>query len=225
MNQLPFVALKRLAAAFTASVCLAATPAFAHPHVFTAMRTSVMVNAQSQISGVRVFWTFDEIYSQFALEDMDTDKDGTFSADEIRPLTEENIKSLAESNYFVAMRQANKTLPQGAVTEYGQTLNDGKLTLSFVLPLAQPIDPKSGEVQIKVYDPDFFIAFDYFADDPVKLEGTLAQGCAMHLKALPTDEELDQTRAFLSDKGAEWQPENNEDFGSMFAQSLQVTCA
>ena len=79
-------------------------------------------------------------------------------------------------------------------------------------------------MQIKIYDPEFFIAFDYAPTDPVKLSGTLASGCAMALKPLPTTEELDKTRNFLADKSVDWKPENQEDFGAVFAQALMVEC-
>jgi hypothetical protein len=52
----------------------------------------------------------------------------------------------------------------------------------------------------------------------------LPDGCAMSLKPLPTNEELDQTRQALADKPQDWKPEQPTDFGAMFAQALVVTC-
>lgn len=210
--------------AFMAVLTLLPAPALAHPHVWTDTRSSLIVDAQGRISGVRVEWAFDENYTTFALEGLDTNGNGSYEPDEIKPLTDENIKSLVESNYFVVMRQAGKVLPQGKVTDYAQTYNQTRLTLYFVLPLQTPVDPRGGEFQYKIYDPDFFIAFDYVKEDPVELEGSLPQGCAMELKPLPTDEELDQTREFLASKDKDWQNETQEDFGALFAQPVVVTC-
>jgi ABC-type uncharacterized transport system substrate-binding protein len=93
------------------------------------------------------------------------------------------------------------------------------------LPLAAPANPKDGPFEVKVYDPDFFIAFDYVGEQPVSLEGTLPTGCTMTLEDLKTDEEIEQTRDMLSEKGKDWKPETDVDFGSMFARPVMVTCA
>lgn len=209
-----------------AMTCLVASAgaAAAHPHVWTDMRSSLIVDGQGLITGIRVEWTFDEGYATFALEGLDTNGDGTYGPDEIKPLTDENIKSLAESNYFGFMRQGGKLLPHGAVADYAQTYDGSRLTLFFVLPLATPVDPRKGEFDYKVYDPDFFISFDYVKDAPVELEGTLPQGCSWELKPLLSDEELEAKRNFLSEKGKDWVNETGEDFGSLFARPVVVTC-
>ena len=202
-----------------------AQSAFAHPHVWTVIRNTVVAGADGKVTGVKVDWAFDETYSGFALEGLDANGDGKFAPEEIAPLTKENIESLVESNYFISVKQSGKSLPYAPVTEYGQSYDGAKLTLSFLFPLQEAADIKAAPIEIKVYDPDFFIAFDYAPDSPVKLEGQLAAGCAMTLKPLPTTEELDQTRTFLADKGADWKPDEAQDFGAMFAQGLLVSCS
>ena len=122
-------------------------------------------------------------------------------------------------------KQAEVEIPQAAVTVYGQDMVDEKLSLWFELPFATPVNPKAGEIVARVYDPDFFIAFDYIPDKPPQIEGKLPDGCSMVLKPLMTNEELDQTRAMLSDKPQDWKPDQPTDFGEMFAQPLVVTCA
>jgi len=42
---------------------------------------------------------------------------------------------------------------------------------------------------------------------------------------IPSDTTVDQTKQMLSTKGKDWKPDNNEDFGSMFAQAALVECA
>ena len=203
----------------------AALPAAAHPHLFSTMQTALMTTSDGKISGLRIRWNFDETYTQFSLEGLDLNKNGTYEPDEIKPLTDENIKSLVESKYFTVAKQAGTEVPLGAVTVYGQDMIDEKLSLWFELPFATPVDPKAGEFIARVYDPDFFIAFDYMPEKPPQIEGKLPDGCSMVLKPLMTNEELDQTRAMLSDKPQDWKPEQPTDFGEMFAQPLVVTCA
>jgi ABC-type uncharacterized transport system substrate-binding protein len=202
-----------------------ASPAAAHPHVWVDMESSLIVNAKGLVEALSIEWTFDDNYAQTALEGLDTDGDGAYSKAELDPLTKENITSMKEYDYFTAFRQGAGKLPLNDVTEYGQIYADGRLKLFFKVPLKEPADPKTGELMIKVYDPDFFIAFDYVKDAPVSLDGTLPPGCTMELKPLKTDAETDQTLAMLSEKGPDWKPETEEDFGALFAQPLVVACA
>jgi ABC-type uncharacterized transport system substrate-binding protein len=206
-------------------LCLAANAASAHPHVWTDMRSALMVNDKGLITGIRIEWTFDEGYATYALEGLDVNNDGVYDPEEIRPLTEENIKALKESSYFGFMRFKGAIQPQGAVTNYAQTYTNNRLNLFFELPLATPIDPKTGAFTYKIYDPDFFISFDYVKDEPVELEGALPTGCTWQLEPLLSDEELEKKRDFLAQQGLDWKPEQQEDFGALFAQPVSVTCA
>jgi ABC-type uncharacterized transport system substrate-binding protein len=200
------------------------TTVAAHPHLFATVETAIMTTPQGLISGLRIRWNFDETYTQFSLEGLDLNNDGTYSNEEIEPLTKENIKSLVESKYFTKALQGGQELAQAPVTVFGQDMIDGKLSLWFELPFAAPVDPKSGVFEARIYDPDFFIGFDYMPEKPPVLEGSLPAGCGMALKPLPTTEELDQTRSMLADKPQDWKPDQPTDFGAMFAQPLTVTC-
>jgi ABC-type uncharacterized transport system substrate-binding protein len=215
----------KLTCLLAALLALATTGgAVAHPHVFSTMRTMILADDVGHVKAVGVEWLFDENYTQFALEGLDLNNNGAYEPEEIQPLTDENIKNLLESQYFTFLRQNGKLLEQGPVTQYGQDLDDGRLKLFFIVPLKQPADPRTGAVELKVYDPDFFIAFDYEQTDAVRLQGKLPDGCKMDLKPLPSTEDMDQTRNFLADKGTDWTPEQPTDFGSMFAQALVVSC-
>ncbi|NJM30114.1 MAG: DUF1007 family protein [Rhizobiales bacterium] len=202
----------------------AVSPALAHPHVWVEMRSDVVFDDAGTISGVNIEWTFDDAYAQMALDGLDANKDGFYSEPEIAPLTKENMKSLKDYGYFTVMRLNGNLLETGEAKEAGQLYANDKLKLHFHVPLKQPLDPRSGEFIVKVYDPDFFIALDYAKDEPVTVIGQMPKGCAMEVKPVPTDEELEQTREMLSAKGKDWKPENNEDFGAMFAQPVIVSC-
>jgi ABC-type uncharacterized transport system substrate-binding protein len=196
----------------------------AHPHLFATMQTAVMTSAEGKVTGLRIRWNFDETYTQFSLEGLDLNNNGTYEPEELKPLTDENIKSLVESTYFTIAKFDNQELPQGPVTVYGQDLTDGKLSLWFELPFVTPVDVKAGHFEVRIYDPDFFIGFDYAADKPTEVVGQLPAGCAIKLLPLPTNEELDQTRTMLADKPQDWKPEQPTDFGAMFAQALVIPC-
>lgn len=202
----------------------AATPAMAHPHVWVEMRSDLVLNDKGQVSAVNLMWTFDDAYAQMALEGLDTNGDGVYDPSELEPLTRENIDSLKDYGYFTYVRYNGQKQAIGAPVDAGQIYSNNKLQLHMQVPLLTPLDPAKGAFVLKIYDPDFFIAFDYPKEDPVSVIGTLPQGCELVVKPVPTDAELDQTRAMLATKGADWKPENAEDFGAMFAQPVTIQC-
>ena len=68
-------------------VSLVSSQAFAHPHVWVDMQSTVVFTDGGLIKGVDVEWTFDDAYAQMALDGLDVDKDGFYSQEELAPLT------------------------------------------------------------------------------------------------------------------------------------------
>lgn len=198
--------------------------AAAHPHVWIEMQSDVVFNDQGLIQGVNLTWSFDDGYTQMALDGLDTNGDGVYSQSELDPLTKENIASLKDYEFFTVMRLNGEKQEIGEVGEYGQIWSNNKLELHFQVPLKTPADPKAAEFSFKVYDPEFFIAIDYGKDDPVSVAGAMPTPCKLVVKPVPTSAELEQTQAMLATKGKDWKPETNEDFGAMFAQAVVVQC-
>ena len=202
----------------------AGTEARAHPHVWIEMQSDVVFTEDGLIKGVNLEWTFDDAITPMALDGLDTDGDGLYSQSELAPLTRENIESLKDYEYFAVMRANGEQLKISAVTDFGQIWSNNKLTLHLQIPLEKPVDPKTQEFVLKVYDPEFFIAIDYAKENPVDVVGKMPEPCKLVVKPVPTDAELDQTRTMLSTKGTDWKPENAEDFGAMFAQAVSIAC-
>lgn len=211
-------------AASLAILAAAAAPAVAHPHVWIEMRSDVVFNDQGQVTALNLMWTFDDSYAQVALDGLDANGDGVYSPSELETLTRENIASLKDYDFFTVMRFNGQKQVLGEVKEFGQIWSNDKLQLHLQVPLKVPVDPTKGEFVAKVYDPDFFIAIDYAKDDPVTAIGAMPKNCQLVLKPVPTDADVEQTRAMLSTKGPEWKPENEEDFGALFAQPVSIQC-
>jgi ABC-type uncharacterized transport system substrate-binding protein len=139
-------------------------------------------------------------------------------------LTRENISSLKDYNYFTYMRDEKSVLEAAPPVDAGQTYNGNKLKLHFKVPLKTPFDPHKSNFLVKIYDPEFFIAFDYAKDEPVDTGAKLPTDCKLFVKPIPTDAETSELLAMLSTKGRDWKPENGEDFGSIMAQPVLVSC-
>ena len=64
---------------------LGGAKAFAHPHVWIDMRSSVVFTDDGLIKGVDLEWTFDDGYAQMALDGLDVDGDGTVQPERTGP--------------------------------------------------------------------------------------------------------------------------------------------
>ena len=203
---------------------LGSTAASAHPHVWIKNRSDVVFNDAGKISALIIEWAFDENYSADATEGLDADGDGSFSAGELEVLARENLIALKEYDYFVYSKLDGNKVAYGDVTEFGNIHSQGILKMYFTIPLAEPVDPSKGNFSYAVYDPSFFIAIDYPDASAISAIGKKPAGCTLELKKVSSDQETDATRQMLSEKSPDWQPETEEDFGSLFAQPVDVVC-
>ena len=186
------------------------------------MRSEILLNPDRQIVGIRHAWTFDEFYSAMAVQGLDTNGDGVFSADELKPLAEANIKPLKDFDYFTFVHVGDgDKLPLKPPENYSLDSDKGILTLHLTLPLDNPIDARDQEVQIDVYDPTFFVAFGVATVSPVNLLGASIKGCTAEIRKPDTGGKEAQalSEAFFSQLGP------NSNFGAQFAQTVTVKCS
>jgi ABC-type uncharacterized transport system substrate-binding protein len=116
---MPFVMriARVLTCAAAAWAILTASPATAHPHVWITVQTTV-VYEKGAIVGVRHKWSFDEFYAAMAIENLDKNKDGDYSREELAELAKVNVESLKEYDYFTVVRLAGQPVKLGAPADY-----------------------------------------------------------------------------------------------------------
>src|SRR5215212_11362291 len=135
-----------------------AQPAQAHPHVWITAQAEIVYAADGKVSGVRHHWTFDAGYSAYLTQGLDKNGDGTLTPDELQDLAKENAESLVEFDYFTFLK-ANGAKPAfAAPRDYGMTVDNGQVTLAFVLPLKTPARADKA-LTLEVYDPSYFVSF------------------------------------------------------------------
>ena len=159
----------------------AAGEASAHPHVFVDARVEVAFDKEGRISALRHVWRFDDAFSAFASQGLDTNGDGILSIEELQPLAKVNVESLKDYDYFTYLRIAGKRTGFKIPTEYWLQSADGFLTLFYTLPLMQPVKPDKAGVTIDVYDPGYFVDYQFVEKDPAKIVEAPA-GCTFDVK-------------------------------------------
>jgi ABC-type uncharacterized transport system substrate-binding protein len=209
----------RLVVALSAGVLAGgAGEARAHPHVWVTMRSELVYAADGSVTGVRHAWTFDDMFSAFALQGIAHKKKGVFTRDELAPLAEVNVTSLKEYAYFTRARADRKKAALGEPIDYWLDYTKGALTLHFTLPFKTPVAAK--DLMVEIYDPTWFIDFTYAEQDPVSLAGAPAS-CKLTLQR-PTGFDVAPGQqlgeAFFNSLSA------TSSFGAQFANKVFVQC-
>jgi ABC-type uncharacterized transport system substrate-binding protein len=160
-----------------AGLVLAAGTAQAHPHVWVTMKETVLYD-KGTITGLQQAWTFDELYTQQAIEGLDKNGDGRYDRDELKELAQVNIDGLKEFSYFTFAKLGDTELKFKPPIDYWLDYSDkGILTLHFTLPLEQPVSAAVPGFNFAVFDSSYFIAFEFAEADPVQLGANAPAGC------------------------------------------------
>src|ERR1700694_32842 len=86
--------------AAVAGLVLAAAAASAHPHVWVTMHSELVYAPDGTVTGVRHHWAFDDMFSAFATQGLESKEKDKFTREELNPLAKVNIESLKEYEYF-----------------------------------------------------------------------------------------------------------------------------
>ncbi len=82
------------------------------------MTSEVVYAPDGTIVGVRQAWTFDDMFSTFATQGLESKQKGVFTREELQPLAKVNVESLKEYDYFTyakAERQEDDVHRSGRV--------------------------------------------------------------------------------------------------------------
>src|SRR5688572_16004464 len=136
-----------LIAAAAAALSLAG-PASAHPHVWVTMKSTVVYSPDGTAVGVRHAWTFDDMFSTFAIQGLESKKKGEFTREELHPLAKVNVESLKEFDFFTYGRADGKKVTFVEPTEYHLEFNNSLLTLHFLLPFKAPAKIRTFDFEV-----------------------------------------------------------------------------
>lgn len=149
-------------------LAVGAGPASAHPHVWIDYTVTVRFGPEGP-EGVRIDWAFDEMISSLVIQKYDADRDGAFSAREIRAIEKEHFVHLKEFNYFVEVKVDGTVISPKEVKDFDARNAKGQLHYLFTVPIPRAAR-KDGIVDVNVTDPMFYSAFTATAK-PIAAEG------------------------------------------------------
>ena len=213
--------LRLLLVAFFAMIAATTGPAAAHPHVWVTVKSELLYAPDGTLKGVRHAWTFDDMFSTFATQGLEAKKKGEFTREELAPLAKVNVESLKEYDFFTyATADGKKIEFNEPIDGYYLVFNpkDTELTLHFELPLKSPV--KAKDVNIEVFDREYFVDFSLADKEPIKLADA-PTACKLSVG------KPQEMGAALSQRLSQLGPNQRDPsltIGSEFANKIIVTC-
>jgi ABC-type uncharacterized transport system substrate-binding protein len=195
---------------------LGLTAASAHPHVWITSTSELIYAADGSITGVRHAWTFDDMFSSYAIQGIESKTKGVYTHEELAPLAQTNVESLKEFGYFTFAKADGKKAKFEEPVDYFLEYKDGLLVLHFTLPLKTPVKPRV--LVLEVFDPTYFVDFQLAKKDPIRLVGAPA-ACTFDFQR-PNDGAA--SAQALGEQN--FTDGGNANFGAMFANKITVTC-
>jgi ABC-type uncharacterized transport system substrate-binding protein len=155
------------ALAMTMAMLFGTSPASAHPDVWVTSASELIYATDGSITGVRHAWTFDEMFSSYALDGVESKAKGVFTREELAPLAQVNVESLKEFGFFTFAIADGKKQKFLEPVDYYLEYKAPALVLHFTLPFKTPF--KSKQLKLEVFDPTRFVEFSLQQEQPVTL--------------------------------------------------------
>lgn len=179
---------------------LCATPALAHPHIFIDAKAVISFDDSGAVKSIHNSWTFDEAFSAWQIQGLDTNGDGTTSSEEMQELADDNMTGLAEYQYYTFAGERsdeNLSFTNGRNPRF--VYENGRSTLDFDVDFAAPYHIRD-TLEIAINDPEYYVAITFADASAVTLvnapagcavsmdpPGTMSDDLAAELSALPAD--------------------------------------
>lgn len=197
----------------------AAQPAAAHPHVWVTAKSELVYAPDGSLTAIRHKWAFDDMFSSFATQGLDTNNDGKLSREELASLAEVNVTSLKDFEFFTKATINGKKAEFADPIDYWLDHQDNVLTLNFTLPFKKA--EKTQRVELDLYDPTYFVAFGLAETDPIALVSA-PSGCQINVTRAgdPAASGAGQrlSESFFNSMTAA------SEYGAMYANKVAVKC-
>ncbi len=191
----------------------------AHPHIFVDAGADFLFDGDS-LRALRVSWTYDEFTTLYMFDTLDLDPDGDGALTEadhaaiVAGETEWPPDYEGDVYLDVAGEKRALTRPQNG----SAGMRDGRITVTFELPLAIPADLSGTRARLRLYDPVYYYAYSVTGSPAVS-----ASACAATVIPFEPDAaaaELQVALAAISREETPAQP----DVGALFADAIVLTC-
>ncbi len=213
-----FIAMIAAAAAAVAGT-MAPGDVRAHPHAYIDFLIELRFDAEGRVAALRQTWLFDEFYTAFVTAGADANWDGKPDPEMLEAVTRENIKNLAEYDYFTHVSSGEAKVSFGTASEVATAMRDQRLVMSFTLPLATPVSASDMPLNYSLYDPTYYIEMLHAKDGEPIAFASPPKPCTFEKKIPKPDADIVIMAASLGKNES-----GGDGLGVLFAEKVTVRC-
>jgi ABC-type uncharacterized transport system substrate-binding protein len=147
-----------------------------HPHIFIDAAVDFHFDSE-KLTGIQVYWLFDEFFTASIVQGFDTNGDKKFSNDEIQSIRDNAFQNLRNYDYFTFFKSVNGSESAKEALYFKAALSeDGRLLYTFFVPFTLAFNQHEQSLTISMYDPTFYADVYFPENDYAKVieEGNLA---------------------------------------------------
>ena len=141
---------------------------WAHPHVFIYSNIVVVFNEKG-LTGFKIRWSFDEMFSNMIILDFDKNGNHRFETPEIESIKKSAFSNLHKFDYFTHLKIDGKPFKLNHVTDFSAKIIEDKLVYEFFAPCHVRAIDVSKEVKLSIYDSTFYSSV-FLEKNPVAFE-------------------------------------------------------
>src|SRR5262245_44875284 len=131
--------------------------AVGHPHVFVDYAVMLQLTGDS-LDGIRLTWTFDDLFSGFILQEFDGDRNQALSPEEARRIEQRHLAEFQKVGYHTTVNVNGKPVAPQPARGFRASVAKGIVTYEFVLPVKVPLATMTS-LEVLVDDPVYYIAY------------------------------------------------------------------
>lgn len=191
---------------------------FAHPHVFIDAKAAMHVDEEGRLGGLRITWVYDAFTSLtlLALLELEEERDGGLSESVLARVVQAQTVWPEDFNGDTYLESAGKPVALGRPVNGAAEMNDGRIAVSFDLPLQEPLG--AGEAaELRLYDPTYYYAYS-------AVDVGASEFCETSLTRFEADDATSDLKAKLSLLSREETPEQ-DGVGRLFADVISLRCS
>src|SRR5215467_5054542 len=106
--------------------------AVAHPHVFVDYVVKLVL-ANDRLTGVRLTWTFDDLFSGFILQEFDQDRNGVLSTGETQRIEAKHLSEYRRFAYYTNISVDGRPVVVPDARDFRASAAKGLVTYEFTL--------------------------------------------------------------------------------------------
>lgn len=144
--------MRRAVAIALVTLLLASGPAAAHPHVFIDWRVEPQVEKGAFVA-VKLYWRFDDLYSELVLDTVDRDGDRKLSQPEIDAIAKRTLANLEKGGFYTAFTVDERPWRAQKAQHFTAEIDGDHIVYVFTLALPSP----AKALTVSSYDPEYYI--------------------------------------------------------------------